>query len=410
MYKYLYAVGRYHGSHPGYHQVDIADWYVGDLEKIFSLLFIVIKDEMEGVNKTITLDDYRSSFANTPKLSIQEWLDLNKSTVLKTTKYTPEDKLSYVKQERLFTHGYFNYPGDINLTKDRQKDLFSDSAPDVLIKHYKYVSGVDYNKQVEHALFTMNGVFYRATGRGDGIYLHGAGLDYIYARQDLRFAALNFQKLGKLECVPIEADKLIEIPSNGERGWKYKLSAKQLDSKTVWLVVNGQLIVDSDMIYRVSDDDLVIKLTAFDAMKHNQVYREYCRTPVLKDMSKIHQYKKEALTMHNSFILLIDNPTLGIDVVPLAQHLHPNALHTEDRFQHPIVLDTGLFPVPYMRSYGIKQRILNVDLRINRVYPIQTKGVMGNDKLNSLYVNQGNPGRLVKGFFFKIHGIKFKEQ
>lgn len=410
MYKYLYAVGRYHGFHPGFHVVDISTWRVGDLEKIFSILYIVVKDEMYNSNSAIMLDDYRTMFIQTPDISIQQWLDNNPALILKTSKYIPENTQSYVKQERLFTHGYFHFPGDINLTKDRQKDLLSDSAPDLLVKHYKYVSGVDYQRQVEHALFSINGVFYRAEAREEGFYLRGAGLDYIKNRQDLRIGALNFQKLGKLECIPIEASKLISIPSNGEPGWKYKLSAKQLEGKTLWLVVNGQLVVDTEMVYRVSSDDVVIKLSAFDAMKHHQVYRDYCRTPDLYDMTKIRRYKEEALAMHNSFFLLIDNPTLGIDVVPLATHLHPNAMHTEERFQHPVVLTNGLFPTPYMRSYGKKQRILNVDLRINRVYPIQTNGVRGGDKLNSLYVNQGDPGALVTGFFFKIHGINFKEQ
>lgn len=410
MYKYLYAVGRYHGNHPGFHVVDITNWRCGDYEKAFSILYVVFKDEMYSSNQALTLDEYRNSFAATPNLTIQEWLNNNQSKVLKTSKVIPGDKPEYVKLERLFTYGYFNYPGDINLTKDRQKDLLSDSAPDVLLKHYKYTSGVDYNKMVDYALYTMNGVFYRATGRVDGIYLHGAGNDYIANRKDLRFGALNFQKLGKVKSIPIDSKKLISIPSNGEQGWKYKLDAKDLVGKTMWLVVNGQLIVDSEMIYRVSDTDVMIKLTSFDAMKHYQTYRDYCRTPVLKDMTKIHQYKEQALGMHNSFILLIDNPTLGIDVVPLSTMLHPNALHTEERFQHPVLLENGLFPVPYMRSYGIKQRLLNIDLRINRIYPIQTKGVRGGDKLNSLYVNQGNPGSLVKGFFFKIHGIKFKGQ
>lgn len=410
MYKYLYAVGCYNGPQPGYHNVDISQWRISDLEKAFSILYIVVRDEMLNDTAAITLDEYRISFSKTPTITIQAWLDQQSQTPLKYADVLPGEELRYAKMERLFTHGYFHFPGDINLTKDRQKDLLSDSAPDVLVKHYKYVSGINYNKQADYALFSINGVFYRGTGRVDGVYLHQAGLDYIQNRRDLRIGAMSFEKLGKLKAYPITREKLLTYPSNGEQYYKFSIPEAELNNKTVWLVVNGQLIVDPEMIYRTGPDYLTIKLTGFDAMKHFQVYREYCRTPELKDMTKIDKYKEDALCMHNSFVLTIDNPTLGVEVVPLTTMLHPNVLHTEERFQHPIVLDTGLFPVPYMRSYGIKQRLLNFDLRINRVYPIQTAGAKGEQKVNSLYVNQGNPGYLPKGYFFKIHGITMKSK
>ncbi|QDJ97114.1 hypothetical protein PQC07_gp159 [Aeromonas phage D3] len=408
MYKYLYAVGRYKGYIPGYHFADISNYRLGDLDKLFSMLYIVVNDEMYKEKICITLEDHHASFIANSDLVIQEWLDLQKTTILKTSNVIPEDKAEYVKLERLFTHGYFHFPGDINLTKDRQSDLLSDGAPDLLVKHYMYKSGINYNKQSDHALFTCNGVFYRSIGRQDGIYLLGAGNDYIKKKQDLRIGAMSFEKLGKVTTLPITKDMLTTVPSNGERRWKIKVGANKLDNRTVWIVVNGQLLVDQDMLDRVSSDHLSVRLHGFDAMRHHQVFSNYTVTPELKDMTKLDQYKEEALTMHNSFLVLIDNPTLAVDLVPLTTFLYPSAMHTEERFQHPIVLDNGLFPVPYMRSYGIKQRILNVDLRINRIYPIQTTGTLGGHKVNSMYVNQGNPCTLVKGFFFKIHGINFK--
>lgn len=408
MYKYLYAVGRYKGHMPGFHVVDISRNRVGDLEKLYSILYIVVRDEMLHTDISLLLDDHRLSFSNTPGSSIQEWLTSQANVPLKQAKVKPGKDPLYVKLERIFTNGYFHYPGDVNLTKDRQSELFADSAPDLLVKHYKYSSGIDYRKISDYSLFTVNGVFYRSFGRSDGVYLLGCGFDYIKNRQDLRVGALNFEKLGKITTIPITNDNLIEQDGTGPKRYRIKVTETSLDNKTVWIVINGQLIVDTEMLYRVSNDHMAISPTAFDAMSHYQTYREYCRTPILTDMSKFDKYKKEALLMHNSFLVVIDNPTLGVETIPLANHLYPNVLHTETRFQHPIVLDNGLFPLPYMKSYGIGQRLLNFDLRVVRKYPIQTNGTLGDQRLNDLTVNQGDPGHLAKGFFFKIHGVKFE--
>lgn len=407
MYNYLYAVGRYKDYQPGFHVVDISKNYVKDLEKLFSVLYIVIEDKLYNKKITITLDDYRLDFLNNPTFDIQQWLDSKTQIVLKTVDVVPGKDRLFVKLERLFTNGYFHSPGDLNLAKDRQEDLFSDSAPDIRISHYKFINGIDYKKQVDYSLITCNGLFYRTVGRDDGIYVLGAGFDYIQNKKDLRFGALNFEKIGKVKTIPITADILTKLDINGPASWKINLKDYDLSNKTIWLVLNGQLITDQEMLYQVGEKDLMFKPVAFDAMRHYQVYREFTRTPKLVNMKKMDAYKAEALLAHNSFIVLIDNPTLGIEVSPLTNFHYPNVLHTEERFPHPIVLENGLFPVPYAKTYGIGQRLLNHDIRFLRNYPVQTTGTLDGNLFNSLQVNQGDPGRLPRGFFFKIFGVSF---
>lgn len=408
MYKYLYAVGRYKDFQPGFHVVDISNYYVKDLEKLFSILYVVIEDQLYNVNKAITLDDYRTDFAKDSLNGIQGWLDNKNQVVLKTSEIVPGKNKQYVKMERLFTNGYFHHPADINLAKDSQSTLLADSSPDVRLAHYKYIDGIDYNKQVEQSLFTVNGVFVRALGRQDGIYLLGAGFDYMETKQDLRIGALNFQKIGKIKTIPITEDLLFNVDSNVNKRWKIKLTDQSLNNKTIWAVVNGQLLTDPDLIYQVGDNEIMLDMGSFDAMSHYQTYREYTRTPKLTNMLKIDEYKSNVLTMHNSFIILIDNPTIGISVTPLTTFHYPNVFHTEERFEHPLMIENGLFPVPYVKTYGVKQRLLNHDIRIKRHYPIQTSGVMANNFVNSLDTLSGNPGHLPKGFLFKIFGVNFE--
>ena len=408
MYNYLYAVGRFKDYQPGFHVVNISSYPVGDLEKLYSVLYIVATDTLYNTKICLTLDDYRLSFAKTPLMTIQEWLNTKVGDVLKQSPLIPGKDRKFVKLERLFTHGFYHYPADLNLAKDRQNDLISEAAPDIRLTHYKYTGGINYNEQVDKALFNVNGVFYRSVGRSDGVYLLGAGGDYVKLKRDVRASALSFEKLGNLKSIPITKDNLFEYDSNGVKSWKVKLENTDLNNKTIWMVVNGQLITDSEMVYQVGVDTVMVNLSGFDAVRHYQVYREFTRTPKLTNFTKLDQYKKEALTMHNSFIILVNNPTLGIEVVPLTTFNYPNVLHTEERFQHPIVLDNGLFPVPYIKTYGIGQRLLNHDVRISRYYPIQSSGNLAGNPYNSMEINQGDPGVLPRGYLFKISGVTFE--
>lgn len=405
MYTYKYSAGRYKNYRPGYHLADIKGYSVADLEKLFDILYIVVTDSMYGVDISISLEDYKLAFSKSPGLDIDGWLATQSENNLKVAKIFPGDAYKYVKLERIFTYGYFHYPADLNLANDRQESLLADSAPDIRIEHYRY-QNIDYDRINDYSIFNVNGVFVRSVARDNGVYLVGAGRDYIANRNDLRIGALNFEKLGKVKTIPITDDILIEQEMDFGKRWEVVIEG--LANKTAYIVVNGQLLVDENIIYRVADDRVVIDLDSFDVAHHYLNYKNYTRTPKLTNLTKFDVYKRQALTMHNSFIVLVDNPSLGVEVVPLTTFHFPNALHTEERFQHPLVLDSGMFPVPYIRTYGIRQRLLNHDLRVYNKYPFMTKGTLDGGVLLNPAINQGDPGRLSKGWMFKIHGLQLR--
>lgn len=406
MYTYKYSAGRYKNYRPGYHVVDIKGYSVADLEKLFDILYIVVTDNMYNVDISISLDDYKLAFASKPGLDIVGWLATQSGNNLKVAEIFPSDSYKYAKLERIFTYGYFHYPADLNLANDRQEDLLSNSAPDIRVAHYRY-QNIDYTNINNYGLFTVNGVFVRSVARKEGIYLMGSGKDYIANKNDIRIGCVNFEKLGKVKTIPITDDNLIETDVDYGKRWEMNIS--DLSGKTVYLVVNGQLLVDTNIIYRVADDRVVIDLNSFDVVHHYLNYKKYTRTPKLTNLTKFDVYKRQALTMHNSFIVLIDNPSLGVEVTPLTTFHYPNVLHTEEKFQHPLVLDNGLFPVPYIKTYGIGQRLLNHDLRFYNKYPFMTTGTLDGTVLMNDAINQGDPGRLPKGWMFKIHGLQLRK-
>lgn len=404
MYTYLYAVGKLRSRSIGKEIIDISAYSLKSISTAFSSLTIVINDSLYDKEIAIELDVYRNEFS-TREETIQLWLDekVNDSLIYHTD--IPSDKYKKVILENTFNKGYDFRPANINLANDRQATLESDSAPDICLYHRGYKK-YDYKTVKDHSLFIINGCFVRATSREEGIYLLGAGKDYIEVKKDIRVNALNFEKIGSIKTYPITKEMITKGGGEDEEiRHNVSLNVKgDLKNKTVWLVFNGQLCCDTDIVYKRSENEIVFDYRHINMLRHHYTYRDYIITPKFKNIDKIDEYVNSALLLHSSFIVVIDNPSVSVIVEPLTTFTYPNVAHTTESFNYPIVLENGLFPSVYRMTYGIKQWVLYFDLRLFKRYIFPNSDTVNNPHLFDT-INNGMSGRLPKAFFFKIMAI-----
>lgn len=405
MYTYQYAVGRYRDYQSGFHIVDISLYKLKDLIKIFNLLDIIVYDDFYNRNVKLDLDDYLTIFSQRED-SIIDFLKDNKDNVLKYHLDFFKNEYQYARWESLYHKGFYPHPANHNLANNRESSLTSEAAIDIRLI-YEGREYTDYKKLVDYSLFIMNGCFIRAYGNSDAIYLLEAGLDYQHILQDIYVSAINFEKLGKVTTIPITKEMIRRDITNSNNKYFIDLNnSLDLSDKTIWLVFNGQLCVNDDIIRHIGNNTIHFSPEYMDILGHYMNYKEFTRTPAWIDQNKRDKYIEECLIMHNSFIVIIDNPTIGVDTLPLTDSLWPTSAHTNDKFEHPLMLETGLFPYVYRRSYGFSDRLINYDIRhcYNRV--IES---VGNLSTNMVYdtVNTGQVGKLPKSYFFKITGLEY---
>lgn len=401
MYTYQYAVGRYRYYQPGFHVIDISRIPVADLNTYFSVLDIVLYDERFKRNVKITLDDYVNTFSN-DKRTIGVFLEETNTVPLKYSLDVPKNEYVYARWESPYHSGFYPHPANINLASDKQEKLTSQSAPDIRLLRDNYTYS-DYKSLSDNALFIVNGCFVRAEGISSGLYLHDVGKDYQKFKQDIYVSAINFERIGRIETIPVTK----EMVRADEQGRKYFIDISNtynLKNKTVWLVFNGQLFVDEDVVSYLGRNTLLVDAGYIDLLSHYITYSQYTRTPTWVDQSKADSYIIEAICAHNSFIVLIDNPTVGVTIKPLIRYLYPLSHQTEETFKHPIVLENGLFPYCYRRTYGIKDRIVNTDVGHAYLPILESTGNLSD---NFVYtgMNKGQAGRLPRAYLFEITGI-----
>lgn len=403
MYSYKYAIGRYKDYRPGAHLVDISAIPLNMLNRYFTILDIVLYDEVYKRNVKITLDDYIGVFSKTSE-TIVTYLENNPNIALNYSLTVPKNTIAYALWESLSHKGFYHHPGNIGLSNDRQEKLTAEAAPDIRILRDNYEYS-DYAKLANYALFIMNGCFVRAEGNKTGLYLRNAGKDYIANKQDIYISAINMEKIGKVTSIPITSSMLRHDYDSGGRKYYIDLSANtKLDGKTIWIVFNGQLLTDEDIISKTNDNTLLLDMGNVDAMTHYITYKQHTRTPAWNYQDNAEKYLFNALCADNSFVVLIDNPLVGIDVEPTTTFKYPISHHTNDKFNHPVMLENGLFPYCFRRTYGNEARIVNTDIAHLDKPVIDSVGRLSD---NTIFTgdNAGDPGSLPRAYLFKISGV-----
>lgn len=403
MYSYKYAVGRYRNYQPGFHIVDISKIAVGKLLRYFTILDIVLYDEIYKRDVKITLDDYATTFGNDTR-TIVEFLSDNGNNVLKYSLDVPKNEYVYAQWESPYHKGFYSHPANINLANDRQEKLTADAAPDIRLIRDNYTY-TEYKKLSDYALFIMNGCFVRAEGNTTGLYLRGAGKDYQKQKKDVYISAINMEKIGKIKTIPITKEMVRHDATNmGKRFFVDLDKNTDLDGKTVWVVFNGQLLVDEDIVGRINKNTMLLDMGYVDMMTHYITYRQYTRTPEWKDQDKDDAYIFNCLISENSFVVVIDNPTVGIELEPMVKFQYPLSHQTAERFNHPVMMENGLFPYCFRRSYGNGERIVNTDVGHLLLPIIDSTGRLS-DNIVYTTATKGQAGFLPRAYLFKITGI-----
>lgn len=406
MYEYRYAVGRFRGYQPGHQLVDISKYKLSDVASNFSFLDIVIYDDFYKRLVKITLDDYYDTFAHYAK-SIVDFLKENGNKVLNYQLKIPKNEYVYGRWESIFHKAFYIHPGNVNLSNDSQSKLTADAAPDIRIVRDN-VDYTGYKNLSDYSLFIMNGCFVRAVGNNNGIFLIGAGRDFQKIRQDMYVSAIDFERIGKIKTIPITKTMLRRATEGGANRFFFDLNKNEnLTNKTIWFVFNGQLCVDEDVISHIGSNTLQFRPEYIDMSKHYFTYSQYTRTAEWTDQSKRDRYAEDSIVMDNSFVIIIDNPTVGISIDPLIMSKWPSAGLSNETFQHPIMLENGLFPYTNRRKYGFKDRLVHFDIHHQYLPVLDSVGNLSTDKVYDL-VNNGQMGKLPDAFEFKITGITYE--
>ena len=409
MYTYQRAVGIYLTGPKGQQLLDISLYALKQIPIYFRDMIIVVKDELADQQVSIDLlGDYRHELIGN-ELTVQQWLTSKAQTVLTTSNTLPGNEYRYVTCEDIQYKWFSLLPGDVRLTDDRQDILTTSSAPDIRVRKTDG-SLVDYDKLEHRALWTVNGHLCRAIAKDNDLFLLNAGKHFrVY--DNTHITCLNFNTVSTLNTYPI-METSIEFEDHDTYGFLHIKTAVPVTGKTTWMSIGGRLYLD-DVIEVTGENTLSIRINYVDWFTRIFDSKHYIdlsgvidleREVVGKDFFFTEMFFTTLLTDPSSFLILLDNPHLSIESVPIQSYRYPYTFHTHETRKLPLMVSNGLLPKYYTRKL-INRRLLDIDLGVKRLYLNKTTGIANGGDLFHSFASRQRPSVLHRGYLLKIRSI-----
>lgn len=407
MYTYSRAVGALKSHISSVQFLDISESILKNIIDNYRLLFIVVEDGLYNKEVTIDLLHYRNELVDFDG-NIQQWLDTKKNVPLEYSTTIPPKDYQYARMEDMQMSGYVPYPAKYELSVSLQQKLTMSGAEDIRLSH---PANPKYHDITDRCLFTYNGHFIRAIPSNEGIYLLGGGRNY-RVNDTGGIGCISFANFARLTSHYFKPENI--HADEDEFGLSFRISfPKPIDDKTLWLVIGGKLVIDQELFQKVNDSEVVINLerlqTAYNLFESRH-YIDLNNVPGV-EAGVIRHTKKQIIEMYrallantNSFYILFDNPHMGIYVEPLQVYQFPTTFVSHETFNHPLMLDNGMFPVHRKRP-GYKCTLLDVAIRYSPNYLSKTYGSRKPGYLIHDRTDHGNPRKPTRGYHFKIYSL-----
>lgn len=409
MYTYQRAVGVYLTGPKGQQLLDISRYALKQIPIYFREMIIVVKDEMYNQQVSINLlEDYRNELISS-ELTIQQWLDSKANVTLKTSNTVPGNEYRYVTCEDITYKWFSLLPGDLRISDDRQDQLTTSSAPDIRVRKTDN-SLVDYDKLEHRALWTVNGHLCRAVSRDNDVFLLNAGKHFrVY--DNVHVTCLNFNTVSTLNTYPIE-ETSVEFEDYDTYGFLHIKTKVPVTDKTLWMSIGGRLYLN-DVVEVTGANTLSIRINYVDWFTRIFDSKRYIdlssvidieREVVGKDFFFTELFFKTLLTDPSSFLIVLDNPHLSVETVPIQTYRYPFTFHTHETRKLPLMVSNGLLPKYYTRKI-INRRLLDIDIGLHKLYLNKTSGIGNGGELYHGFTNRKRPSVLHRGYLLKIRSI-----
>lgn len=285
-----------------------------------------------------------------PGVTVSEWLENLGNETLPFEENLPTFNTHYVRYIHAWTGGYEIIPISRNGTI--AQDVSAYSQDDLLIRR----PTVDHEYLATNALFTVNGLFHRASEGVEGVHIIDGNRSLRRANEN-QVGVYSFSEVGEVDSIPITEEMVHSYASAQplRRGAYLRIPDDvELENKTVLLVIGGYLQVLGDTYqrvgerhYRVHINKLHMRERYYDSCKDIDLsslgLTEYDHNDSLlsKDALTSDQALRAYLTLPQSFFVVVDAPSFFQDLEALEETGLPNRY-----------LDHAFDYAPVMGTYG----------------------------------------------------------
>lgn len=351
MYTYVKAIAMARTLGAQWTEVDLSKEVVSSIFNSYSRVYVELS--AAGVisgNIYVdldTLEDLYSGYGGT----LEELLVELGNTTLTTVESLPSTTLKYATYSDAVMSGYkidmckvgYNFPASYPRSE----------KPDLVLTRPGYTT--DMALLHKYCLISVNGYFHRTDTDGKKTYVYDGGKTNL--KSNLNFVGiLSFMDIGSIKNVPILAENITSGSTDTPlKDRLYFTVDEDLTNKTVILVLGGYLVfLKEGEFWPITDKTFAVNLGSFPLLERYFESRHYIdMSPLGLDVStvdpnvvNVEQFYsdvtiKRLFTLSQSFLVVINTPTLTQDKIHLKSGGAPGLIWAYQQPKHLLITGYG---------------------------------------------------------------------
>lgn len=278
--------------------------------------------------------------------TVKEWLVLNGSKTLPTTKVKPDINKRYVRYAELTRSGYALSLGNSGLHYPPGVDRLT--LRDVVVQRPE----TDMVHVQNTSLLTVNGFIHHSSAVGNYLYISEG---HTSAKIADRYSCglITFTSIGKLTRYKLLKENIVPFENGMKISEKMRFTVPEIDkNKPFFLVMGGYLIFPKDgVFFRTEEDAFCLDLEALNIVERMLESSNFIDLTGLgltqpNNMEMKGWYTKELLsdevirrylTLSQSFLVTVDAPNLNVVPTVLTNESYPGKFLVSEEPVDPII-------------------------------------------------------------------------
>lgn len=356
MYRFVSSYLKPRGASYTYQDIDISLKTIEFIQNEYIDGYIELSNPALDDNIFITIQEFRElKLPHRLDQTFEYWLAYIGNSTIVGTENRPNYGTNIVRSRNAAQSSY-----KYDLCK-RSLSPTANIAIGDMNDLYVRKEDVDLTMLRNRSLTTVNGYLHPHVPYYDGIAIVGGGSQHKIIG-NLNVGILSFVTVGDIQMIPITKERISKYTDGVLLSDKVVIdTGRDLTNKSIIVSIAGYPLISSPLVSVVSDVTGVIKINmrSFDVVRHvnnqiGQINLEACGIispvenmglpPLSMNYLRSDIMMLQYLTLPQSFIAVIDTPTLTVDRTPVTRSGVPHRCISENEPNLPIMDSNGLLP------------------------------------------------------------------
>lgn len=375
MYQLIKTMGRHRDRPAILDQIDATNVTLFELSQHYTDIYFILKVKIYPEPRVLYFNKLDIDIQLNDHLSIVQYLNKYPDKTYPLDEKVPEFKRGEVYHWDVHSWNFHYEP--VKLGFHPKARIPNEDKQDL----YLYKKGLDHIHAGKHSLITINGFVHYHEYNKDGWYIHQGNNTRLKNQNKTHIGVLDFTQVGEVKLIPITSKMIRPATESSSLADNVYIDiGESVSGKTVGIVIGGYFHLHDHVYKQVSERLLKVDFnniqweTLYYQLRHRIDLSSLPITKFTNDrvvgFELYHESTIKAFfTLSQSFIVVIDSPSISIIEEPVGSLGYPKKYESAIPPIYPLRIAEGRYPA-YKATKNIDKWCISIEDNIIQ-YPVR---------------------------------------